>query len=501
MTDPHHATATDAQRTARDGDGVHERQHHHPTTAEAEVTAEGYKKTLTRRHVQMIAMGGAIGVGLFMGAGGRLASTGPALIFSYAIAGVIAYFLMRALGELIMYRQSSGSFVSYAGELFGPKGAFLSGWMYVLNWVMTGIAELIAIGLYFQFFFPGVPVEVSAVCALALLVAVNLFSAKAFGEFEFWASALKVAAIVLFLITGIVMVVMNTRIGDSTASVANLFASDGGMFPRGFFISILVLNAVIFAYNAIELVGITAGEMEDPAREVPRAIRAVVVRIVVFYVGSVSLLAMLLPWDQFKAGESPFVTVFDQLGWAWIGDVMNFVVITAALSSCNSGLYSIGRVFRAMANNGHAPRWLAKMNSRYVPYAAILAVGAVYLAGILLNIGLGGTYAFDLALNTASIGVIFTWGSIFACQLMLRRRKGKVSSLPMPGAPWTSLAGLAALAIITVLIAFDSMSDPETGEVFPLGLYTVASIPVIALALWIGWRRVRGNKPANSFYA
>ncbi|GAA2546625.1 L-asparagine permease [Neomicrococcus aestuarii] len=475
--------------------------HHHVTTAEAEVTAEGYKKTLTRRHVQMIAMGGAIGVGLFMGAGGRLASTGPALIFSYALAGVIAYFLMRALGELIMYRQTSGSFVSYAGELFGAKGAYLTGWMYVLNWVMTGIAELIAIGLYFQFFFPNVPVEVAAICALVLLVSVNLFSAKAFGEVEFWAAALKVTAIVLFLVVGTVMVVMNTQIGEHQASVANLFASDGGMFPRGVAASILVLNAVIFAYNAIELVGITAGEMEDPQREVPRAVRAVVFRIVVFYVGSVTLLAMLLPWDQYKAGESPFVTVFDQLGVRWIGDIMNLVVITAALSSCNSGLYSIGRVFRAMANNGHAPRWLTKMNSHYVPYVAILTVAAIYLLGILLNIWLGGTHAFDLALNTASIGVLFTWGSIFACQIMLRRKKGNVSSLPMPGSPWTSWIGIISLVIIGILISFDTMTDAETGEVFHLGLYTIATIPFFALALWLGWLKVRKNVAKSELYS
>ncbi|MCU1511647.1 MAG: L-asparagine permease, partial [Arthrobacter sp.] len=166
------------------------------------LSAEGYKKTLSGRHVTMISMGGAIGVGLFMGAGGRLASTGPALIFSYAIAGVIAYLLMRALGELIMYRQTSGSFVSYAGEMFGKKGAFVAGWMYFINWGMTGIAELIAIGLYFQFFFPNVPVEASAIAALALLVAVNLLSVKAFGEFEFWASCLKVGAILIFLAVG-----------------------------------------------------------------------------------------------------------------------------------------------------------------------------------------------------------------------------------------------------------------------------------------------------------
>ncbi len=478
---------------------VHEHQYH-ASTQEAEISAEGYKKTLTRRHVQMIAMGGAIGVGLFMGAGGRLASTGPALIFSYALAGVIAYFLMRALGELIMYRQTSGSFVSYAGELFGAKGAFLSGWMYVLNWVMTGIAELIAIGLYFTYFFPGVPVEAAALCALGLLVAVNLFSAKAFAEFEFWASFLKVAAIVAFLCIGTYLVVTNAQVGDGHAAVSNLFASEGGMFPRGVMISILVLNAVIFAYNGIELVGITAGEMENPEKEVPAAIRAVVLRIVVFYVGSVTLLAMIIPWDHYKAGESPFVTVFDQLGWGWIGSVMNFVVITAALSSCNSGIYSIGRVFRAMANNGHAPQWLTKMNKRFVPYAAIWAIAAMYFVGVILNISLGGTYAFDLALNTASIGVLFTWATIFSCQIMLRKKKGNVSKLPMSGSPYTSWVGLVALLAITVLIGFDTISGKD-GEVFPLGLYTIACIPLIAAGLWLGWRKVRHHKPKNELYS
>ena len=341
-------------------------------------------------------------------------------IFSYAIAGVIAYLLMRALGELIMYRQTSGSFVSYAGEMFGKKGAYVSGWMYFINWAMTGIAELIAIGLYFQFFFPNVPVELSAIAALLLLVGVNLLSVKAFGEFEFWASCLKVGAILIFLAVGTFMVVTNAQVGDGNASVNNLFAAEGGMFPEGALVMTLVLNAVIFAYNGIELVGITAGEMQDPAKEVPKAIRAVVFRIVVFYVGSVTLLAMLLPSDQYVAGTSPFVTVFGQMGLGWMGDVMNMIVITAALSSCNSGLYSIGRIFRTMANNGHAPEWLTRMSKSHVPYAAILAIGGVYLVGILLNIWLGGSHAFDLALNSASIGVIFTWGAIFASQIALR---------------------------------------------------------------------------------
>ncbi|WP_288027269.1 amino acid permease [Arthrobacter sp.] len=468
--------------------------------AAGSITGEGYQRTLSRRHVTMIAMGGAIGVGLFMGAGGRLASTGPALIFSYAIAGAIAYLLMRALGELVMYRQTSGSFVSYAGELFGKKGAYLSGWMYFINWAMTGVAELIAIGLYFQYFFPGVPVEVSALCALVLLVAVNLLSVKAFGEFEFWASCLKVAAIVMFLVVGTVMVITNAQVGGQHATVSNLFHADGGMFPKGGLVMILVLNAVIFAYNAIELVGITAGEMQNPEREVPRAIRAVVVRIVVFYVGSVTLLAMIMPSDHYKNGESPFVTVFASMGLDWVGSVMNFVVITAALSSCNSGLYSIGRIFRTMANNGHAPQWLTRMSSRHVPYAAILAIAAVYVVGVGANVLLGGSHAFDLALNTASIGVIFTWGSIFASQIMLRRKKGKVSSLPMPGSPWTSWVGLAALLAITVLIGFDTMTGSD-GAVFHLGLWTLCAIPVFAVVLWFGWRFVKDNEPANELFS
>lgn len=464
------------------------------------LSAEGYKKTLSGRHVTMISMGGAIGVGLFMGAGGRLASTGPALIFSYAIAGVIAYLLMRALGELIMYRQTSGSFVSYAGEMFGKKGAFVAGWMYFINWGMTGIAELIAIGLYFQFFFPNVPVEASAIAALALLVAVNLLSVRAFGEFEFWASCLKVGAIVIFLAVGTFMVVTNAQVGEGHASVANLFHDEGGMFPKGALVMVLVLNAVIFAYNGIELVGITAGEMQDAKREVPKAIRAVVMRIVVFYVGSVLLLAMLLPSDQYKAGVSPFVTVFGQMGLGWVGDVMNMIVITAALSSCNSGLYSIGRVFRTMANNGHAPQWLTRMSSRHVPYMAILAIAAFYLVGIMLNIWLGGSHAFDLALNTASIGVIFTWGAIFASQIALRHQKGRVSSLPMPGSPWTSWAGLVALLAIAVLIGFDTMTS-KTGEVFHLGLWTLATVPFFAVVLWLGWQKVKNNEPKSALYS
>ncbi|GAA1346903.1 amino acid permease [Falsarthrobacter nasiphocae] len=471
-----------------------------PTTADGvELSAEGYAKALSSRQVTMIAIGGAIGVGLFMGAGGRLASTGPALIFSYAIAGLLGFFLMRAMGELIMYRRTSGSFVSYTGEFFGAKGAYVSGWAYVLNWAMTGVAELIAIGLYVSHLLPSIPWILSAIIALVLLTSVNMISVKIFGEFEFWASVFKVFAIVAFLLIGTILVIMRTNIAGHEAGFHNLTAVGGSMFPSGFFPMILVLSGVVFAYNGIEMIGITAGEMQNAEKEVPKAIRAVVVRILVFYVGSVTLLALLLPSDVYQSGVSPFVTVFSQLGWGWVGTLMTLVVVTAALSSCNSGLYSIGRVFRQMAHNGHAPQWLTKMNSRHVPYASILAIAGFYLVGIvaayLITGGKGsGNVAFDLALETAAVGVLLSWAAIFASQIALRKRHGNVSKLPMPGGIVASWISIAAIAGILILIGFNTQ-ELEDGSTFPMGLLTVASLPVFLILLAIGWPLVKRTNP------
>ena len=467
---------------------------------EIEISDEGYAKTLSHRHVTMIAIGGAIGVGLFMGTGSRLVSTGPALIGSYLIAGVLAFFLMRAIGELIMYRRTSGSFVSYAGEFYGAKGAYLAGWAYLINWGLTGVAELIAIGLYIQNLVHGLPWILTSLIALLVLVGANLISVKMFGELEFWASVIKVAAIVAFLIAGTVLVVIGAQIGGHHAGVHNLTAVNGSFFPHGIAPMILVLSGVVFAFNGIEMIGITAGEMKDARTEVPKAVRTVTLRIVFFYIGSVLLLALLLPSNLYKGGVSPFVTVFQQMGLGWIGTAMTFVVTTAAISSCNSGLYSIGRIFRTMAHHGHAPQWLTKMNSRHVPYASVIAIALFYLVGLGIAYfatgGKGeGSLAFDLAMETAAIGVIGSWAAIFASQIALRRRHGKnASELPMPGGAITSWLCLAALLAVIVLIGFNTQDQPD-GTVFPMGLATLASIPVFAILLVIGWQIVKRTSP------
>ena len=319
----------------------------------------GYHQTLGSRHVQMIAIGGAIGTGLFLGSASRLHSTGPALIISYAVVGVIAYFLMRALGELVLHRATSGAFVSYMREFFGEKWAFVTGWVYWLNWALTGIAELSAVGLYMQYWFPTLPTWITVLVALVVVLSINLLSARAFGEFEFWAAILKVGAIVVFLVVGLVVVIGGFDIGGHKAGFANLWNNPGGFWPASgdynWYGPILVMSGVVFAYAAIEMVGVAAGEMADAQKEVPKAVNAVIFRIAVFYIGSILLLVSMLPTSEYKSGTSPFVTVFERLGLNWMGALIQAVLIVAAMSSLNSGLYSTGRVLRSLGMSDQAP--------------------------------------------------------------------------------------------------------------------------------------------------
>ncbi|MFE0019492.1 amino acid permease [Amycolatopsis sp. NPDC059021] len=442
-----------------------------------------YTKALGKRQVQMIAIGGAIGVGLFLGAGGKLHQVGPSLIFSYALCGAAAYFVMRALGELVLHEPSSGSFVTYARKFIGPWAGFASGWLYWLNWAMTGIAEITAVAIYVHKWLPGIPQWITALIALGVLLAVNLLSVKLFGELEFWFSVVKVLAIVVFLITGLGLVLSGTNIGGTSAGVQNLTNHDG-LFPAGLGITLMTLQAVIFAYSAIELVGIAAGETKDARKVLPKAINSVVWRIAVFYVGSVLLLAMLLPWPFYSGDESPFVTVFSRLGIPGIGDVMNAVVLTAALSSVNSGLYSTGRILRALSEKGEAPKFVSRMSSRHVPYGGILFTSVAYLLGVVLNY-LVPKEAFDIAIAIASLGVVATWATLIVSQMKLRQAalRGEVErpSYRMPGAPYTGWATLAFLVLVIALMGFSD--GPEK-----IAFY---SIPVVVIVLAVGWRFIR----------
>ena len=445
----------------------------------------GYHKSLKPRQLQMIAIGGAIGTGLFLGAGGRLASAGPGLFIVYGVCGVFVFFILRAMGELVLHRPSSGSFVSYAREFLGEKSAYVAGWMYFLNWAMTTIVDSTAIATYARFWpaFDAVPQWLIALVALALVFGMNMVSVALFGEFEFWAAIIKVLALLAFLVAGTIFLAGRYQIdGHSTGfSVIN---NNGGMFPSGLLPLVVVTSGVVFAYAAVELVGTAAGETAEPEKVMPRAINSVIARIALFYVGSLFLLALLLPYTDYSAGESPFVTFFSHVGIEGGGTMMNLVVITAAFSSLNAGLYSTGRILRSMAMNGSAPKFTGRMSRRGVPYGGICLTASIGLLGVLLN-GVVPTMAFEIVLNVASLGILSSWATIVICQIPLYRGStpGRLPppTLELGGSPYTGSIPLAFLAGVLVLMAFNR----------PIGTWTVASLLVLIPALAGGWYLVR----------
>ncbi|MEU6080127.1 amino acid permease [Streptomyces sp. NPDC047108] len=445
----------------------------------------GYRKDLKSRHINMIAIGGAIGTGLFLGAGGRMADAGPSLFIAYALCGVFAFFVVRALGELVLHRPSSGAFVSYAREFTGEKGAYAAGWLYFLNWSTTAVADITAAATYAHFWsmFSNVPQWVLALIALGVVLTANLISVKYFGEMEFWFAIIKVAALVAFMLVGIYLIVTQHEVGGHTPGLSTI-SENGGIFPSGVMPMLLLIQGVVFAYASVELCGVAAGETENPEKIMPKAINSIMWRVGLFYVGSVVLLALLLPYTAYTGDQSPFVTVFDKLGIPGAAGVMNLVVLTAALSSLNSGLYSTGRILRSMSLSGSAPKFTGVMNKRGVPFGGILLTAAFGVVGVFLNFVMPDE-AFELVLNFASIGIIGTWSMIMICSLLFwnRSKDGRVTrpDYRLPWAPYTQIVTLVFLASVLVLMWMDG----------GIGRTTVNSLPLIALALVGGWYLVR----------
>lgn len=453
------------------------------------LTAEdaGYHHTLKPRQLQMIAIGGAIGTGLFLGAGGRLHNAGPGLFLVYLICGGFVFLILRALGELVLHRPSSGSFVSYAREFLGEKAAYVAGWMYFLNWAMTSIVDSTAIATYFHYWkaFDAIPQWLIALIALAIVLSMNLISVTLFGELEFWAALIKVVALVTFLVVGTVFLAGRFKV-DGQSTGFSVIADHGGLFPTGLLPLVVVTSGVVFAYAAVELVGTAAGETAEPHKIMPRAINSVIFRIALFYVGSLVLLGLLLPYSAYKPGESPFVTFFSKIGFEGAGTLMNVVVLTAAFSSLNAGLYSTGRILRSMAMNGSAPKFTGVMSKRGVPYGGICLTASIGLLGVVLN-GVVPAQAFEIVLNMAALGIIASWATIVICQLQLFRwsQRGEMvrPAFRMWGAPYTGYATLVFLAAVLVLMAFDK----------PVGTWTVGTLVIIIPALILGWYAARGR--------
>ncbi|WJD99263.1 amino acid permease [Streptomyces antimycoticus] len=439
---------------------------------------EDYERGLGSRQVQMIAIGGAIGVGLFMGAGANIAKAGPSIILMYALAGVVVFFIMRALGELLLYRRSTGSFAEYIREFLGPFFGYVTGWTYWLLWVVTGMAELTAAAIYINFWFPSIPQWVSALVFLVVLFGVNLISVKVFGEVEFWFSMVKVTAIIGMIVIGLGVLTLGFSDAGDTAAASNLW-SHGGFFPNGIGDSLMTLQGVMFAYLAVELVGVTASESEDPEKTLPKAINTLPWRIIIFYVGSLMVLLAVVKWTEFSAGESPFVHAFSKIGIPLAGGIVNFVVLTAALSSCNSGMYSTGRMLRDLATSGEGPRIFARLNLRKSPAIGITFSVLFMAIGVLLNYVVPEK-AFTYVTSVSTACGVFTWLMILFAHIRYRRafRAGQLpaSSFPAPGGSVFSWVAVVFLLFVTCLVAYDKDAR--------VSLYVGAGW---AVCLVIGW--------------
>ncbi|MFC2640489.1 MAG: amino acid permease [Propionibacterium acidifaciens] len=450
----------------------------------------GYDKALKNRHLQMIAIGGSIGTGLFLGAGGRLAQGGPGLAIAYAICGVFAFLMVRALGELAIRRPSSGAFVSYAREFLGEKGAYVTGWFFFLDWAVTVMADITAVALYLHYWslFRPVPQWVLALVALALVFVLNMLSVRMFGEAEFWFALIKVAAIVAFMLIAIWAIIVGAPVADTTAGFHNITDS-GGFFPLGIAPVFALTLGVIFAFGGTEMVGVAAGEAAEASRILPKAINSMILRIFVFYVGSVILMALVLPYTAYSSNESPFVTFFSGIGIPHAGDIIQVVVLTAALSSLNAGLYSTGRTLRSMAVAGEAPGFAARLNRHHVPYGGIIITSTLGLFGVALNAFLAED-AFEIVMNLAGIGIAGTWAMILVTHLSFLRRvragKEQRPAYHMPGAPFTNYL---SLAFFIVVVASNLTSAS--------GRWTLALFAVVVVAMIGGWFAVRGTIRAD----
>ncbi|PRD55102.1 amino acid permease [Phyllobacterium myrsinacearum] len=414
-------------------------------------------RKLKSRHIHMIAIGGAVGVGLFLGSGKAISMAGPGLLLSYAAGGIAVFFIMRALGELLLHKPVAGSFATYAEEYVGPFAGFATGWSYWFMWVVIGMAEITAVGVYIHYWLPNVPQWIPAMITLAALYIVNVVAVRLFGELEFWFALVKVITIVALILGGLAVIVFGIGELGQKASFSNLW-THGGFLPFGVLGAVLALQMVMFAYQGVELIGVTAGEAENPEQVLPRATNGIIWRILIFYLGALAVIMALLPWNQLDPNTSPFVFVFDKLGLSIAADVINFVVITAAASSCNSGIFSNGRMLFTLARAGQAPRMFGRVNRNHIPFLGITASTAVMSIGVVLNYVVP-EQAFIWITSISLVGSLWTWSIIMIAHLGYRRAvargEAKAVHFRMPGAPVANWLVVAFLVMVAVFLGFD----------------------------------------------
>lgn len=418
---------------------------------------QNLSRGLKNRHVQLLAIGGAIGTGLFLGSGRSIHLAGPAILFAYMITGIICFFVMRALGELLLSNLKYHSFIDFVQDYLGNGAAFITGWTYWFCWISLAMADITAAGLYIQYWIPNIEQWVPSLVILVILLIMNLTTVKLFGEMEFWFALIKVVAIVSLIVIGIFMVLKGFSADTGAASFANLW-SHGGWFPNGMNGFILSFQMVVFAFTGIELVGLTAGETEKPERVIPKAINNIPIRVIIFYIGALFVIMSIYPWDSINPDKSPFVQVFSAVGIAAAASIVNFVVLTSASSACNSGIFSTSRMVYSLAKESNAPESMKKLSSNQVPTNATLFSTLVVLLAVILNY-IMPEGVFVLITSISTFCFIYIWAVIVICHLKYRKTNPELaaqSKFKMPLYPIMNYIILAFFAFVLVVLALNN---------------------------------------------
>ncbi|MDR2351522.1 MAG: amino acid permease [Endomicrobium sp.] len=441
------------------------------------------KRNLTNRHIQFIALGSAVGTGLFLGSASAIFSTGPSVILAYLLAGFLVFLIMRQLGEMITQEPATGSSSYFAEKYWSRFAGFLAGWNYWADYVLVGIAELIAVAAYMQYWFPEIAVWKTALFFFLLVNAVNLLTVKAYGEVEFWFSSIKIFAVCAMILAGGYILFFNSGLIPGTtiknlwnAPTVGMFAGQTifkGFFTHGFIGFMLTFPMIIFAFDGVELIGITAAETENPQSTIPKAVNQIVFRILIFYVGSLAILLSLYHWSNLNPSDSPFVMIFDKLGFKYVAWTLNFIVLTAALSVYNSCIYSNSRMLYGLALQKNAPKIFTKTNKKGIPVPSILVSGALTFSVVPLSYFIPNWIkSFKIVISFSVICVITNWALIAISHLKFKQKNEK-TLFPAPFYPYSNYITLAFIAFILTTMTFPKIGMAKQVIAIPFWIFIV----------------------------
>lgn len=430
------------------------------------------QRQLTPRHITFMALGMCIGAGLFLGSASTIKLAGPSVLVAYAFGGTMIFIIMRALGEMAAHEPVAGSFSAYAHKYVGPLAGYLTGWNYWILMMGVGIAESTAVGIYMKTWFPDTPQWIWAFASVAMIGGLNLLAVKVYGELEFWFALIKVLTVVLMIMGGCAMIWLGWGNGGTPVGLSNLW-SHGGWFPNGLTGMVLALPVLVFSFGGIETIGMAAAEAAQPERTIPRAVNSVIWRILIFYIGSLFVIMALYPWNQLDADSSPFVTTFARLGIPQAAALINFVVITAALSSFNSTTFSGSRMLHSLADKGQAPAAMGRLSGHGVPVRGVLVTMACLLFGVLMNYLVPGRI-FGMMMSILAFNTVWTWGMVLVAHWSFRRRQVQPLGFRLRLWPLSSVLCLAFLLFVWVMLGW----SPDTRVAIYVGVAWLALLTV-----------------------